>query len=321
MIKFLKQKSIKVSLDEVVNIQDADWVYVVDPTVDELVFLHNKSGIKLEKLKQVLDTEERSRLEISRNYIFLVINFSFQDNEGSFDTLPLGIFITEQYIITIVMKEVALFKNLLEERIDFNIKEKSHLLLNIMNIIARQFVKDVKLVIKNFENIERKLFKATKNSDIVKIMSLQQTLTFFSTSLYANDLLNTRIMRLRFQPPAKDTIVNFEKWDEELLEDIYTETKQGLEMVGMYSSVLTNMMDMFTSMIANNQNTFLKILSLITFFLTIPMIFSSFWGMNVAVPYKDTRFGFWYVAALSIIIIIISLVVYILWNKPKRSIK
>ena len=73
--------------------------------------------------------------------------------------------------------------------------------------------------------------------------------------------------------------------DEELLEDVIVENKQASEMARIYTDILTGMMDAFTSVISNNLNRVMKLLTSITIILSIPTIVGSFWGMNVKVPF------------------------------------
>ncbi|MFS1564106.1 MAG: CorA family divalent cation transporter [Candidatus Arsenophonus phytopathogenicus] len=98
-----------------------------------------------------------------------------------------------------------------------------------------------------------------------------------------------------------------------LLDDVYTENKQTIEIVATYSRIITDMMNTVASTIANNQNKFLKFLATITILLTIPMIFSSFWGMNVKAPFEGEVIGF--IIVLSVYLLTRLLAINYLWIK------
>lgn len=105
----------------------------------------------------------------------------------------------------------------------------------------------------------------------------------------------------------------FDEIDEEILDDVYTENKQTIEIVATYSRIITDMMNTVASTIANNQNKFLKFLATITILLTIPMIFSSFWGMNVKVPFEGEVIGFIIVLTVSLLTTLLAIIY--LWIK------
>lgn len=69
--------------------------------------------------------------------------------------------------------------------------------------------------------------------------------------------------------------------DQHLLEDVIIENKQTIEMAEIYSSILSGLMDAFASVISNNLNHVMKILTSITIVLTVPIMIAIIYGMNV----------------------------------------
>ena len=94
--------------------------------------------------------------------------------------------------------------------------------------------------------------------------------------------------------------------DQDLLEDVIIENKQAIEMANIYSSILNSMMNAFASIISNNLNIVMKFLTSITIVLSVPTMISSFYGMNVTLPFQHHTFGFLYVILLSIFVTVIS---------------
>ena len=93
--------------------------------------------------------------------------------------------------------------------------------------------------------------------------------------------------------------------DEDLLEDVLIENKQAMEMSKIYSDILSGVMDAYSSIISNNLNGVMKILTAITIIISVPTMISSFWGMNVKVPMQDNPWGFAIILIASILIGII----------------
>ena len=72
-------------------------------------------------------------------------------------------------------------------------------------------------------------------------------------------------------------------------------------------------MDAYASIISNNLNGVMKFLTSITIVLAIPTMISSFWGMNVHLPFENSKIGF---IAMVFIAIVMTLIVT-WWLKRK----
>jgi magnesium transporter len=130
--------------------------------------------------------------------------------------------------------------------------------------------------------------------------------------LRTNGIVLERLLRLRTTSALPHLLPQYEE-DEDILEDAIIENRQALEMVKMYSDILSGMMDAFTSVISNNLNQVMKLLASITILIAIPTMISSFWGMNVGVPFPDQRLGFWVVLFLSTSLT--GVAGFVLWRK------
>ena len=118
-------------------------------------------------------------------------------------------------------------------------------------------------------------------------------------SLKADEVTLEKILRGRILPLYEE--------DQELLEDVLIEVRQAIEMTGIYSSIISGMMDAFASVISNNLNVIMKVLTSITILLTIPNIVFGFYGMNVAGLPMD-RF-WWFPLALTAVIVAVIAVI------------
>ena len=86
-----------------------------------------------------------------------------------------------------------------------------------------------------------------------------------------------------------------------MLEDVIIENKQAIEMASIYSGILSNTMDAFASLISNNLNIVMKLLTSITILMAIPTIFSGLFGMNLTnLPFENSPYGFWIVVGISV---------------------
>jgi len=106
-------------------------------------------------------------------------------------------------------------------------------------------------------------------------------------------------------------LLKMDEENENLFEDIITESKQAIEMANVYSDILSGMMDAFASIISNNLNIVMKILTLITIILSIPVVFSSLYGMNVKLPLQESPFAFFIVLVISLLLSFIGILIFV----------
>jgi magnesium transporter len=187
-----------------------------------------------------------------------------------------------------------------------NPKKRSRMIFQLMYKNAILFLNHLKEINKITDSIEEKLQEAMKNKELQQLMYLEKSLVYFTTSLRSNEIVMERILRGNV----------FEIFDEdrELLEDTIVENKQALEMANIYSSILSGMMDAYASVISNNVNSIMKVLTIVTIVLQIPAILSSFYGMNIPLPFQQEGLVFIFILAWSVVIGMLIL----LWFKKKK---
>ncbi len=155
------------------------------------------------------------------------------------------------------------------------------------------------------DKLERELRASMKNAEIFDLLGLQKSLVYFTTSLRSNESVLQKLARTK-------TVKMYEE-DEDLLEDVQVENKQASEMAKIYTDILTGMMGAFTSVISNNLNRVMKLLTTFTIILSIPTIVFSFWGQNVRLPLADSAWGFPVTIVVAFVISVTLAVVF--WRK------
>jgi magnesium transporter len=153
--------------------------------------------------------------------------------------------------------------------------------------------------------IERELHKSLKNKELIQLLELEKSLVYFSTSLKANEVVLERMLRL-------EAIKKYPE-DEDLLEDVIIENKQAIEMATIYSNILSGTMDAFASVISNNLNIVMKLLTSITIVMAIPTMIASFFGMNVPVPLADFPMAFLMIIMITVGVALV--LTFFMWKK------
>ena len=280
-------------------VEDGCWVNLINPSEDELRTVAAILGVEPTFLRAALDEEETSRIDSEDGQTLIIVDTPAmeQDETGVvYSTMPLGVIVTEKHIITVCLKETSVVRDLQDGMVkDVRTQQRTRFILNILLLVAKRYLKYLKQIDKTYNHIERKLNKSQKNADLIQLMDLEKSLVYFNTSLKADEVTLEKILRGR--------IVTLYEEDHDLLEDVLIEVRQAIEMAQIYSSIISSTMDAFSSIISNNLNVIMKVLTSITVLLTIPNIIFSFYGMNVAgLPFDQF---FWVPILISLIAIVI----------------
>lgn len=294
-------------------IEKGAWINLVKPTSEELCSINDLTSIPLDFLKSALDENEHSRIEIEENYILLIINIPLMLDKNSFDTVPLGIVISYDYIVTVCLKENKIIDNFINDKAKkFSTVKKTRFLFQLLLKSAEFYLRYMRYINHLTDELELELRRSMKNKALFQLFELERSLVYFITALKDNGVVMQKILRLRNNNNFSHLIKVYEE-DEELLEDVIIENKQAIEMVEMHSNILTSMMDAFASIISNNLNMVMKFLTSVTIILAIPTMIASFWGMNVDVPWRGHAGGFVFIVILAIIVT--GVAITLLWKR------
>src|SRR5690606_25434028 len=143
-------------------------------------------------------------------------------------------------------------------------QKKTRFLLQILFYNAALFLKYLRLIDRKSNEIERVLHGSTKNEELIRLLNLGKSLTYFTTSLRSNEIVLEKLLKSKLvkvgdeDAQVTSRILKMYEEDEDLLEDVITENKQAIEMAEVYSSILAGTMDAFATIISNNQNTVMK---------------------------------------------------------------
>ena len=285
--------------------EKGNWINMIAPTESEIKTVCEKLQIQEDFIRYALDSEEKARIDIEDedNTILFIIDIPIREKDGDsmiYSTMPIGvIFVRDEYFITVSLKQNSIIQDMTKNKIKNIITyKKSRFLLQLLYANASLYLTLLKKINKETEIAESVLKDSMKNKELLKLLSLEKSLVYFTTSLKSNEIVMEKTMRGK--------IIKLYEEDEDILEDSIIENKQAIEMAKIYSDILNGTMDAYASIISNNLNRVMKYLTSITIILAIPTMVSSYWGMNVRVPLQDNPWGFPIVFTFSIIIAIIA---------------
>ena len=274
------------------------WYYVINPTEDEKLEIMKKFGLSRDDMEDMLDEHERPLIDKEDDKIALIIRIPYMiEDKGQivFSTIPLGIVINDYNILTVCKRETMLMRDFTTDLIkDLYTTKRTRMLLQIFsrtNFYYMRFLRQMEKLIYKKEVAIKKL----QNDDIVYLVEACKSLLFFQTSLTENGNILERIM--------SGKVIKLYEQDQDILEDIVIDNKQTIEMTKIFSKIISNIREAYSSILNNNLNKIMKFLAAMTVILTIPTIIGSVYGMNVDLPFQQTNFIFTFLLTSSLLII------------------
>lgn len=291
--------------------EPGSWISAIAPTEEEKNYLIEEMGILPEFVKSSLDAEESSHIDYDEDYnqTLVIVDYpSAEEVEDGYDknmlqytTLPLGIVIMKGYVVTISLYENLNIDDMAQGRIKgVNTDLKTRFLLLLLLRISQRYLIYLRQIDRISSRTEQRLHKSMQNKELIQMLGLEKSLVYFSTSLKTDEITLNKIMRGK--------AIKLYDEDQDLLDDVLIEIHQAIEMCNIYSNILSGTMDAFASVISNNLNIVMKVLTVITIVMAIPNIIFSFYGMNVAgLPFPQ----WWFPTGLAIVACIIATIIFI----------
>ncbi len=279
-------------LRELEEAQPGCWVNISPPfSHEELEEVAQQFDIPLDFLTDSLDLDERSRYEREEDVRFILLNSPIlneneDENDAIYITVPIGIILTLDNVITISAFENPIIQLFLDNKVkNFDPSDEKNFVLQIFEQNVYRFLTCLKKLNSKRNLIEQELYDSSRNQELKLLLSIEKSLVYFLNSLSSNELLLLKIKRTDFLQIAKDEELS------DLFEDIVIDNSQAMEMSKVYSDILSGTMDAYGSIISNNLNITIRRLTLITILLMLPTLIASFYGMNIPLPFQDNTYA------------------------------
>lgn len=290
---------------EIKEFKKGAWINLVNPSENEIKKVCENVQIQEDFIRDALDFEEKARIdqEDDDNTILFVVDVPVtekgEEGEVIYSTMPLGmIVVRDDFFITVSLRKNKIIEPFEKRKIkNFQTYKKTRFIFQILYLNSSFFLNYLKQINKETEIAEYILKNSMRNKELLRMLSLEKGLVYFTTSLKSNELVMEKTLRGK--------IIKLYDEDEEILEDAITENRQAIEMAQIYNNILGGTMDAYASIISNNLNGVMKTLTSITIILAVPTMISSFWGMNVGLPLQDNPFGFIVMITISIVLTLV----------------
>ena len=277
------------------------WIQVTCPTDEDIEELERTYEIPDYFISDISDTDERARYEYDDGWMLIILRIPYVKEVRSrtpYTTVPLGIIHKRDVTITVCFYET----NMMIDFVSFQQKRATGF-TDYVDMIFRLFLSSSVWYLKRLKQISALVEKAKLNLDhnvnnesLIGLSRLQDSLTYFQTSIRGNENL---LAKLKFK-------LQVDELDADLIEDVHIEMSQARETTNIYSHILESTMDTYQSIINNNMNTVMRTLTSVTIMLMVPTLITSAFGMNLINGMENSTIGFITAIAVSIVVTLVS---------------
>ncbi len=277
--------------------QSGCWIQVTCPVEDDVKYLIEELQIPDYFIEDISDTDERARYDYDEGWLMIILRIPHLKSITSrspYTTIPLGILIKEDKIITICNQETKMMVDFINHQM-----KRAEGFIDATDLVFRLFLsasvwylKYLKQVNGLIEKAKRHLDHNIDNKDLTSLSRLQDSLTYFATSIRGNETL---LSKLKFRLPVDDL-------DAELIEDVNIEMNQAREMTQIYSNILESTMDTYANLINNNMNRVMRLLTSLNMIIMLPTLVASLFGMNLVNGMEHSSWGFVVAIVISVLI-------------------
>jgi len=281
------------------------WIQVTCPTDEDRQELEEKFNIPDYFLSDISDTDERARYEYDDGWMLVILRIPYVKEVRSrtpYTTVPLGIIHKRDVTITVCYYET----NMMIDFVSYQ-QKRGEGFTDYVDMIFRLFLSSAVWYLKRLKQISMLIDKAKRNLDrevnnesLIGLSRLQDSLTYFNTSIRGNETL---LSKLKFK-------LQIDELDADLIEDVNIEMTQARETTSIYSNILESTMDTYQSIINNNMNTIMRTLTSVTIILMLPTLVASFFGMNLVNGMESSPAGFIVAIIISVLISVLSWVIF-----------
>ena len=263
------------------------WVQVTCPTEEDIEFLEQTLGIPDYFLDDIADTDERPRYDHDEGWALIILRIPYVKEVRSrtpYTTIPLGIIVKDDVCITVCNFETNMMIDFVtyQQRRGLGFTDSVDMVFRMFLSSAVWYLKRLKQIQALIDQSKRNLDRKVDNADLIALSRLQDSLTYFVTSIRGNETL---LSKLKFK-------LKVDALDADLIEDVNIELSQARETAGIYTNILDSTMDTYANLINNNMSQVMKMLTSVSLILMFPTLIASLFGMNLINGMEQEWWGF-----------------------------
>lgn len=285
------------------------WVQVTCPSQDDVDFLQNTLHVPDYYISDIADTDERARYDIDEGWVLIILRIPYVKEVKSrtpYTTIPLGIILKGNVCITLCNFETNMMIDFVtyQQRRGLGFTDSVDMVFRLFLSSAVWYLKRLKQISSRIDKAKQNLDHNVDNADLIALSRLQDSLTYFITSIRGNENL---LSKLKFKLPVDEL-------DADMIEDVNIEMSQARETANIYSNILESTMETYANLINNNMSKVMKMLTSISIILMFPTLIASLFGMNLINGMESWTLGF----PIALVLCLVTTILFF-WYFKRRS--
>ena len=305
MISFYQKTITSKKLKKVDDFKVGSWVHIVDPTEDELVLLEKDFHLDRGLLEDAVDPYEVPRVEEYEGTTYIFTRIPYEE-DGQISTAPVLLGVADTCVFTVCKLPLDFFNRFIDGKIEFNTTQKIRFMLQMLLEVDNSYARYITRINKDVRRLSAGLSSSISNREIIKFVNFETIL---------NDLLDALVpTNTALQKLLSGKFLSLREEDKEFAEDVYLENGQLVELCRSNLRALMNIRNAYSTIMGNNLNKVIKLLTSLTIVLMIPSMVFNIYGMNVPLPFQGSPHAFWIITVMTV-----GVTVYVLWLFRKKE--
>lgn len=259
------------------------WVHVVSPTAEEVATLISQFNLDEDIIEDAQDFFEVPRMERSMGATYFFTRYPFIDGKEGSDTAPLLIVMGDSFVLTMALREVSVFKKLIDGTAPVVTTQKTKLLILMMTALTATYGSEL-IKLRKAVHRDRVKLRQIGTREIEQLVQYESRLNGMVGALIPT---NTWL-----QTVTKGNFIQLYNEDVTELEDLIIDNSQVVESAKSVLKTIQNIRAGFEAIMSARLNNALRILTVLTILLTVPLVVASLYGMNVDLPLQENTLAF-----------------------------
>lgn len=282
------------------NAQHITWLNITGLTDTKQIEAVGKHfGIHDLVLEDLVNTQQRPKVDEYENYIFLVLKMIWLQND-TYVNEHFNLIIGKDYVLTFQETENDIFDKL-RKRIRIGsgvirLKQAGFLMYNLLDVIIDHYflvIEHLGLQLEQLEDIV--LFGDTDEDTVRDLQELKPEILQLRKVIFPLREMSDQLKNSNHPLILKN---NFNYW-----RDLHDNCVQAVENVEMYREMMGSVTSMYISTLNNKMNEVMKVLTIMAS-IFIPLTFIvGVYGMNFEnMPELHAKYGYYYILGLMLLI-------------------
>ncbi len=303
MITYYKRELKGKKMKKIKSFEKNCWINVVNPTEKEISYLTKSYDLDEPNLISGTDKNEVPRVERDNKTLYIILKI-LSSNKRDLETFL--IIMSKDYILTLSKNQPKFIDEIINNATKFVTTKKITCLMTLLLKINNEFEKSTLQITKQVNSEKRAIVEKPTEKDLDNLLFQEEALNHFVSSYKYTNLVYERIIKQ----------INFMEEDEEQMQDLKIEAKQGLDLCLASLKTISNLRNHLEVSLSNRLNKVITLLTIFTVVITVPAAISGLYGMNIILPLQNSPNIFFYLLGT----IVIFWAMFILYLKKKEII-